>query len=146
MKRILLAGVLVFISSILAAQDSVTIIGRWKLEKYDAFEKAKKTPAYLLGTEDEIQKYDDMVKLLLDSTLYEFRQNGTMIYTDMENQNLVKREAWWKIKDGILFINELKRPYKREAKIVSLTPTLLIITPIIDGKAGDSKMTFKIKH
>jgi hypothetical protein len=87
-----------------------------------------------------------MVKLLLDSTLYEFRQNGTMIYTDMENQNLVKREAWWKIKDGILFINELKRPYKREAKIVSLTPTLLIITPIIDGKAGDSKMTFKIKH
>jgi hypothetical protein len=36
MKRKLIAGILVFISSILAAQDSVTIIGRWKLEKYDA--------------------------------------------------------------------------------------------------------------
>jgi hypothetical protein len=145
MKRILIAGLFVFIVSNLVGQDSVNLIGIWKMEKYDAFDKVKNTPAYLSGTGEEIQRYDDIVRLLLDSTIYDFRPDGTMVYTDMENQKLVKREAWWTIKDSILYINELKRPYKREAKIVSLTSSLLIMTPIIDGKAGDSKMTFKKK-
>lgn len=116
------------------------------MEKYDAFDKVKNSPAYLLGTDEEIQRYDDMVRLLLDSTIYDFRPDGTMVYTDMENQKLLKREAWWMIKDSVLYINELKRPYKREAKIVSLTSSLLIMIPILDGKAGDSKMTFRPKH
>lgn len=146
MKRILIAGLLVFIVSNLIGQDSVNLIGKWKLEMYSAFDQVKHTPAYILGTDEEIQRYDDIVRLLLDSTIYDFRLDGTMVYTDMENQKLVKREAWWTVKDSILYINEFKRPYKREAKIVSLTPSLLIMTPIIDGKAGDSKMTFKTKH
>jgi hypothetical protein len=62
----------------------------------------------------------------------------------MENQKLIKREAKWTMADGILFISELKRPFKREAKIISLTPSTLIMSPVIDGKVSDSKMTFSI--
>src|SRR6187402_1123502 len=98
--------------------------------KYDAFDKVKNSPAYLLGTDEEIQKYDDMVRLLLDGTTYDFRPDGTMVYTDIENQKLVNRKASWTVKDGIFFISELERPYKREAKIISLTSSILIMTPI----------------
>jgi hypothetical protein len=141
-KRIIIVGLLIFIVGNLVGQDSTNLIGTWKMVKYDAFDKVKNSPAYLLGTDEEIQKYDNIVRLLLDSTTYDFRPDGIMVYTDMENQKLVNREARWTVEDSILFISELKRPYKREAKIISLTSSMLIMTPIIDGKVGDSKMTF----
>lgn len=108
-----------------------------------AFDKVRNSPAYLFGTDEEIRRYDDIVRVLLDGTIYDLRPDGLMIYTDMENRKLVKREARWAVKDGILYINELNRPFKREAKIILLTPSSLVMVPIIDGEAADSQMTFR---
>lgn len=142
MNKFIIATLFLFVGLALVAQDKFNLTGKWKLVKYDAFDKVKQSPAYLLGTEEEIQQYDNLVKLLLDSTTYDFRNNGTLLYSDVENQKLVKREARWIIQDSTLFITEINRPFKREAKILSLTPTQLIMSPIVQGAVGDSRMIF----
>jgi hypothetical protein len=144
MGRILIIWLLLLTSNNLLGQDQSSLIRKWKLVKYDAFEIVKKSEAYIFGTDEEIQKYDETVKLLLDSVTYDFRSDGLMVYTDMENQKLIKREANWTVADSILFISEIKRPFKREAKIISLTSSTLIISPVIEGKVSESKMTFRI--
>lgn len=125
-------------------QTNFNLVGKWKLVKYDAFDKVRQSPAYLLGTDEEIRQYDIQVRLLLDSTTYDFQNDGTLIYSDLENQKLVKRRATWTIQDSTLLITEINRPFNREAKIILLTPEKLILSPIIAGTIGDSKMIFTL--
>ena len=142
MKHILLFLILVLFAGTATGQDSLRIISKWKLISYDAFEKVKTSPGYMLSTEEERQLVDKTSKLLLDSVQYEFKQDGLLVYKDLENLAIVERTAYWMLKGDILFINELKRPYSRQAKIIELSEHKLIITPIINGQVGDSKMIF----
>jgi hypothetical protein len=75
MERILTIGLLLLTGNNLLGQDQSSLIRKWKLVKYDAFEIVKKSEAYVFGTDEDIQKYDETVKLLLDSVTYDFRSD-----------------------------------------------------------------------
>lgn len=142
MKQIFISLILIMLISKVNGQDSLTIISKWKLASYEAFEKVRKSEGYLFGTEEQRQLVDKTSKLLLDSVQYEFKSNGLMVYKDVENLAVIERTAYWKIQGDILFIDEVKRPYNRQAKILTLNERILVITPIINGLPGESKMIF----
>lgn len=145
MKKIIELVIFVLVVSNLFGQDSTQLINKWKLTKYEAFEKAKNSPAYFLSDEEAIKKYNATVKFLLDSVYYDFQSDKTLIYVDLENNKPIKRRAKWSLRKDELLIVELERPYSRKAKIIRLTDKELIFSPIIDGEVGDSPMIFTAK-
>lgn len=119
----------------------------WKLKSYDAIEKIKFSTAYTNGSAEMKKVFDKMAKLVLDSTRYDFKANGTLVYTDIELTNLevkvLRRNARWSIKGDTLTIEETERDYQRKAKIIKLTANQLVIIPIINGQDGSSQMVFE---
>ncbi|HPM29599.1 MAG TPA: hypothetical protein PLJ60_04615 [Chryseolinea sp.] len=101
------------------------------------------SPGYLLASDEERLAIERTTELLLDSSMYEFRADGMLEYTDLQNLKIVKRVAYWKISGDVLQIIERSRPYQREAKINELNENQLILTPIIDGQVSTGKMVFR---
>ncbi len=142
MNKLILLKTLVIVGFNLFGQDSVKLVNKWKLIKYEAFEKVKNSPAYFLADDENVKKYHETVKLLLDSVWYDFKSDNTLVYVDLENGKAVRRPAKWSLDDDVLSIVELNRPYSRKAKVLKLTAHELVLSPIIDGIAGDAPMTF----
>lgn len=118
--------------------------GTWKLKSYDVIEKIKYSAMYANGSEEEKKRFDDMVKLIKDSTRYNFKPDKKLVYTDIDQMKLkiIRRNARWSIKGKTLLIKETDRAFKREASIVALSKNKLVIIPIINGVVGTSKMVF----
>ena len=147
-KQITTAFLIVVLSQMGFAQLNSRFLPKvWKLKSYDAIEKIKFSGAYTNGSEEMKKVFDKMAKLVLDSTRYDFKANGALVYTDIELSNLevkiIKRNARWSIKSNVLLIEETERNYKRKAKIIKLTADQLVIIPIINGQDGSSQMVFE---
>ncbi len=67
---------------------SEELIGGWKLTHYDAFETVKEHDSYQNASQEIQELYDKTVERLLDSVTYEFGEDYTLNYVDMENQKL----------------------------------------------------------
>jgi hypothetical protein len=129
-----------FILSLLY-QSEVEILGRWKIQSFDAIEKIKQSPAYAFGDDSARKELDRQFNLILENGEYHFK-NDTLFYTDIEGGALVKRRALWTMTDEMLTFKEIDRAFERQAQINFLSKDSLSISLIIDGKAGDSNLIF----
>ena len=144
MQKLRFAGLLTLVVVCSYGQDSTKLINRWKLTKYDLLDNVKSSQAYLMADDESVKKFDEQIKLILDSVYYDFRADKVLIYVDIKNNKPTTRIAKWSLnKDEISIIDESNKIYSRQAKVIKLTDNEFIISPIIDGNVGDSKMVFK---
>ena len=124
-------------------QENPLLLGKWKMQSYDAIAKIKLTPAYIFGDDESRKRMDARFKLALDSTFYYFKKD-TLIYTSIESNKIVHRTALWELKQDTIYINELERNYKRKAILMSVNTNELVISPITPVQSNPpSKMRFK---
>ena len=124
-------------------EESSPLIGKWKMESYDAIAKIKFSPAYLFGDDEARKQMDAQFKLALDSTFYIFRRD-TLVYTSIEHEKAMLRTALWELKNDTIFIEELERNYKRKALLISVNKDELVISPITPTRSNPpSRMKFK---
>jgi hypothetical protein len=126
---------------LIAYMQNISLIGTWKIESYDAIDKIRQSPTYITGDAYSREMIERQIDEILSKGEYIF-SNDTLRYTDLQNNKLVYRKAIWKIEGDILKIIEIDRPYEREAYVHNLNADTLIISPIIDGIVGDSKIVF----
>ena len=145
-KQIIFIGLMSALCQLGFAQINPQHLAKtWKLKSYDVIEKIKFLDAYRQGSAEMKKRFDQIAQLVLDSTQYDFKPNGTLVYTDVDQANvkIIRRKARWTVKEDILLIEETERAYKRKAKIKKLTTNQLILIPIINEKVGSSKMIFE---
>jgi len=131
-----------FLLLLIAFSDpSKEIIGIWKLRSYDAINAIKSSPSYIFADESSRQIIDNNFKDILKNGFYSFATD-TLVYADMERNEVVFRRALWSLERDILKITEIDRPFKREAFVRKLTQDSLILSPVIDNKVRISKMIF----
>ena len=121
--------------------QNTSIYGIWKIRSYDVIDKIKQSPAYLFGDENGRKILDRQFEEVLSRGEYIFG-NDTLWYTDIQNNKLIQRRAFWKIDGNNLQIIEIDRRFDREAYIHKLNADTLIISPIIEGDLGKSKILF----
>ena len=145
--------ILFLLSLLLAAFNIVTIdpinekeaiLGRWKLCSYDAIDKVKSSPGYINASAPERALIDEQFHAALNYTYYEFSAD-TLIYDDLlpMSSRLEKRRAMWKINEnGIIEIEEIDRPYKRQLYLNSVNTDSLVLQIVLDGRLPSAKMVF----
>lgn len=122
--------------------DEQKILGDWDLRHYDAIQKIKSSPRYQLGDPKARNAMDRQFEEMMKNGRYSFVKD-TLDYTDMEGTQIRYRVALWRMKDQILYITEIDRPFSRRAFIHHLSSDSLVMSPIIDNAVGDSKMIFR---
>ena len=124
------------------AQDQLT--GKWDLTYFSAIDKIEFSPAMQLADTATYNQFLRSKKIILEQFYYHFFEGGRMEYCDIENSELIIREAFWSIKEDVLTITELKRPLERQAKLLKLSGDELELSLMIDGEASpDSKLVFE---
>lgn len=123
-------------------QKNPLLIGKWKMQSYDAISKIKLSPGYIFGDDEDRKQMDAQFKLAIDSTLYDFKKD-TLIYTSIERNTIIYRTALWELKKDTIYIDELERNYKRKALLISVSMDNLVISPITPTQSTPSKMRFK---
>lgn len=136
------SSLLFFITLIFIQTTSDSIIGNWKIVSYDAIDKIKTSPAYLYGAAEVRQLIDEQFETILKSGAYNFKKD-TVYYSDLQEQALVTRSALWSLNEDILYFKEIDRPYERQAYVHHISQDSLVISPIINGTVGSSKIIFK---
>jgi len=122
-------------------QSEPEIIGRWKIQSFEAIDKLKQSPAYIYGDAEARKQLDQQFNLMLENGEYYFK-NDTLFYSDIERGVLVKRRAIWTKTDDILTIKEIDRAFERKAQIQFVSKDSLAISLIIDGEVRDSNLIF----
>jgi hypothetical protein len=127
---------------LLQESDEQKLIGDWDLKHYDAIQKVKASPRYVMS--------DAKAKSLMDKQLDDMLKNGgysftkdTLDYADLEGTQIKYRVGLWKMKGQILYITELGRPFSRRAFIHHLSADSLVLSPIVEEVVSDTKMIFR---
>lgn len=132
---------LVLLGALVSQNPFYDLEGKWLLRSYDAIDKIRSSPAYLFGDNDAKRALEKQFEEILAKGEYSFGTD-TLRYTDLEGGTVVYRRALWHMKEQVLYIDELDRPYHRQAMIHKASKDSLVLSPIIDGVAADSKMRF----
>lgn len=140
MPRLIILPFVIFYSTVFS-QEKELLLGNWKLQSYEAIEKIRSSPGYYFGDSTSRAQIEKVFKRTLDSTYYEFKKD-TLIYTSIEGLEAVIRTALWELSGNTISIKETERNFERQAHLILVNKDTLIITPIIEGKIGSSKMLF----
>jgi hypothetical protein len=123
-------------------QDTTDYLkGEWTLQSYDVIDKIRSSPAYLYGDSNARQAIEKSFQEILTKGKYNFTTD-TLYYTDLDGGTIIYRNARWHVNGQVLYIDEIRRPFKREAFIHYISRDSLVLSPIINGQTGTSKMTF----
>ncbi len=146
MKNISVCFLLIWFSVELQGQEfsQEDLAQRWKLIEFNTFDNIRTSPSFQEMAADQQQLFEHMVKTVLDSTVYEFREDGTMSYHEYSNQKkqLYIIQAEWELNGDVLLIKTENQYKRRKAKVLSLAEDQLVLSPMISGTA-EGKMTFK---
>ncbi len=128
----------------LSGQSKELLIKKWDLTYFSAIDKIESSLAMQLADGTTFNQFVKSKKMILDDFYYQFFADGSMKYCDIENAEMVIRDAYWKLDNDILTITEFKRSYERKAKILQLSENSMEFVPITNDIASpDSKMIFK---
>ncbi|MEO1652724.1 MAG: hypothetical protein AAFU64_04190 [Bacteroidota bacterium] len=137
MKYLLISALVIFLTPV--SEDP--LIGKWKLKSNTMIAQIKNSPAFLDAEPDMQARMNKIFNTFLKEGEYHFKKD-TLVYTDLMGTSIVRRRATWKRDDKIIQIKEIDRPLEREAQIVYLNGDSLVISPIIQGVIGKSKISF----
>lgn len=133
---------LVIFSLLFLYQDTAERLkGRWALRSYDAIDKIRTSPAYLFGDDKDREALEKQFMEILTKGEYNFTAD-TLHYTDLEGGAIVYRDALWHLDGLVLYIDEINRPYHRQAFIHHVSQDSLVMSPIINGETGSARMRF----
>ena len=117
------------------------LVGDWQLVYFDGIEKVKSSPKYLNSDKEFRQEVEERINYRLENTVYKFKSDDLLEYTDFENRKIVLKSAKIELEeDNIISIiedNSIKK-----AKILELDPYRLVIQPISDSP-GTGKLVFE---
>jgi hypothetical protein len=133
--------IIIFSLPLFLQDGSYNLRGNWSLRSYDAIDKVRASPGYLFGDDKDRQALEKQFEEVLTKGAYIFSAD-TLHYTDLEGGAIIYRDALWHVKGQVLYIDEINRPYHRQAFIHFVTNDSLVISPIIEGIASTSKMKF----
>ncbi len=115
--------------------------GKWKLHSFDTIDKIRLSETYLLATEEQRDLMEQRFEKVLDESYYHF-SNDSLFYSDLDRGIMVTRRALWELNDDVLTIKEIDRKYVRQALIRHVSKDSLVLSLIVEGKAGDGKLVF----
>ncbi len=115
--------------------------GKWKLNSFDTIDKIRLSETYLLASEEQRDLMEQRFEKVLDESYYHF-SNDSLFYSDLDRGIMVTRRALWELKDDVLTIKEIDRKYVRQALIRHVSKDSLVLSLIVEGKAGDGKLVF----
>jgi len=117
------------------------LVGDWQLVYFDGIEKVKSSPKYLNSDKEFRQEVEERINYRLENTVYKFKSDDLLEYTDFENRKIVLKSAKIELEeDNIISIIEDNNTKK--AKILELDHYRLVILPISDSPST-GKLVFE---
>jgi uncharacterized protein YlzI (FlbEa/FlbD family) len=120
------------------------LIGSWQLTHFDGMEKMIGSSQYQNANSSERASMDATIKYRLENTVYQFEAGEVLKFTDLENQQVVQKEAKIELVDGnTLVIHEEKGD--RIAKIVEFSDRKMVLLPVSKNSASGKLVFEKIE-
>lgn len=117
------------------------LIGSWQLTHFEGMEKIVNSPQYQTANERERASMDARIKYRLENTVYQFEVGDVLKFTDLENQQVVQKEAKIELAEGnMLLIHEEKGD--RIARIIEFSEQRMVLLPVSKSSAS-GKLVFE---
>jgi len=84
------------------------LLGRWQMVLFEAISKIESSPIYQESDKANREMADNMFKLALDSTYFEFKKD-TVLFSDIKDSKIVHRKGRWFLEGDTIVINDLER-------------------------------------
>lgn len=117
------------------------LVGDWQLVHFDGIEKVKSSPKFLNSDMEFRQGVEERINYRLENTVYRFKSDDLLEYTDFENQKIVLKSAKIEIEENNI-ISIIGDDLIKKAEILELEPNRLVILPI-SKSAGAGKLVFE---
>lgn len=141
MKLTILTALLLTLSLTLSQIEYRDMVGDWQLVHFDGIEKVKSSPQYLNSGQAFRQGIEERINYRLENTVYKFKSDDSLEYTDFVNQKIVLKSAKIALEEGNVISIKEGDQIKR-AKIIELNKSRLILEPISESNVG-GKMIFE---
>lgn len=111
------------------------LLGKWQLVYFDGIEKVKNSEQYKSSDTAMRANIEYKIQSRLENTVYDFFSTDSLRYSDYQNNTIVMKKAKIELnKDSVLTIFDGRE--MREAKIVELDSTKLVLEPISKNSNG----------
>lgn len=117
------------------------LVGDWQLVYFDGIEKVKSSPKFLNSDMEFREGVEERINYRLENTVYRFKSDDLLEYTDFENQKIVLKKAKIEIEENNI-LSIVGDDLIKKAKIIELQPSRLVIEPI-SKTAGAGKLVFE---
>lgn len=117
------------------------LLGKWQLVYFDGIDRVKNSEQYKLSDTAMRANIEYKIQSRLENTVYDFFSTDSLRYSDYQNNTIVMKKAKIELKkDSVLTIFDGRE--MREAKIIELDSTKLVLEPISKNSSG-GKLIFE---
>jgi hypothetical protein len=139
MKSILFSTVIMFY---LLSQPEELLVGKWKIVEFTTIDKIRSSPQYAFADEQSRKLVEQRFTNMLKKGYYKF-SSDSLEYTDLDGKDIMIRDAVWSLEDSLITIKEVYRPFERQALLRYVSKDSLVLSLVIEGKAGEDYLIFK---
>lgn len=129
MNLSVIASFLLTIAAMFTHVEYEQLIGSWRLTHFEGMERIVNSSQYQNANASERASMDARINFRLENTVYQFEAGDVLKFTDLENQQVVQKEAKIELMEGnMLLIHDEEGD--RLAKIVEFTQQKMVLQPI----------------